>query len=336
MIVLHKVDLSKFDLRTDLIIENDIKNIKNNHYECNDILVDDIILNKNNSLGKKEGKYVTISFNDITDSNSFNNVLSIFKKEFKKVMEYCKIKDKDKCLIIGLGNRKIISDALGSKCLENIIVTRHLYLLNDVDEKYRNTSILEPSVLGVTGIDSFEIIKTTIEEIKPDFVIAIDSLCAADIKRLTKTIQITSAGITPGSGIGNTRCELSDKTLGIKVIAVGVPTVVDSTVIVSDTIKYLLKKISYLKNSTSITDKLKPINKINYLNNEKELEENEKKEVLGYIGLLNNEELKSLIWEVLTPIEANMIVTVKEIDFIMDKLSKLLSEGINKVIHRID
>ena len=333
---MHKVDLSKFDLRTDLIIENDIKNIKNNHYECNDILVDDIILNKNNSLAKKEGKYVTISFNDITDSNSFNNVLSIFKKEFKKVMEYCKIKDKDKCLIIGLGNRKIISDALGSKCLENIIVTRHLYLLNDVDEKYRNTSILEPSVLGVTGIDSFEIIKTTIEEIKPDFVIAIDSLCAADIKRLTKTIQITSAGITPGSGIGNTRCELSDKTLGIKVIAVGVPTVVDSTVIVSDTIKYLLKKISYLKNSTSITDKLKPINKINYLNNEKELEENEKKEVLGYIGLLNNEELKSLIWEVLTPIEANMIVTVKEIDFIMDKLSKLLSEGINKVIHRID
>ena len=333
---MHKVDLSKFDLRTDLIIENDIKNIKNNHYECNDILVDDIILNKNNSLAKKEGKYVTISFNDITDSNSFNNVLSIFKKEFKKVMEYCKIKDKDKCLIIGLGNRKIISDALGSKCLENIIVTRHLYLLNDVDEKYRNTSILEPSVLGVTGIDSFEIIKTTIEEIKPDFVIAIDSLCAADIKRLTKTIQITSAGITPGSGIGNTRCELSDKTLGIKVIAVGVPTVVDSTVIVSDTIKYLLKKISYLKNSTSITDKLKPINKINYLNNEKELEENEKKEVLGYIGLLNNEELKSLIWEVLTPIEANMIVTVKEIDFIVDKLSKLLSEGINKVIHRID
>ena len=333
---MHKVDLSKFDLRTDLIIENDIKNIKNNHYECNDILVDDIILNKNNFLGKKEGKYVTISFNDITDSNSFNNVLNIFKKEFKKVMEYCKIKDKDKCLIIGLGNRKIISDALGSKCLENIIVTRHLYLLNDVDEKYRNTSILEPSVLGVTGIDSFEIIKTTIEEIKPNFVIAIDSLCAADIKRLTKTIQITSAGITPGSGIGNTRCELSDKTLGIKVIAVGVPTVVDSTVIVSDTIKYLLKKISYLKNSTSITDKLKPINKINYLNNEKELEENEKKEVLGYIGLLNNEELKSLIWEVLTPIEANMIVTVKEIDFIMDKLSKLLSEGINKVIHRID
>ena len=157
-----------------------------------------------------------------------------------------------------------------------------------------------------------------------------------NIKRLTKTIQITSTGITPGSGIGNTRCELSYETLGIKTIAIGVPTVVDSTVIVSDTIKYLLKKISYLKNNNKITDKLKPINKIKYLDNEKDLEDNEKKEVLGYIGLLNNEELKSLIWEVLSPIEANMIVTVKEIDFIMDKLSKLLSEGINKVIHHID
>ena len=333
---MHKVDLSKFDLRTDLIIENDINRINNHHYEYGDISVDDILLKKNNSLGKKAGKYVTISYKDITDSDNFNKVLNVFKKELIKVMEYCHIKDNDKCLIIGLGNRKIISDALGSKCLEDIIVTRHLYLLNNVDKRYRNTAILEPNVIGVTGIDSFEIIKKTIEEIKPDFVIAIDSLCAADIKRLTKTIQITSSGITPGSGIGNTRCELSRETLGINTIAIGVPTVVDSTVIVSDTIQYLLKKISYLKNSHSITDKLKPINKINYLNNEKELNEGEKKEVLGYIGLLNNNELKSLIWEVLSPIEANMIVTVKEIDFIMDKLGKLLSEGINKVIHHID
>ena len=211
-----------------------------------------------------------------------------------------------------------------------------MYLLNDVDKKYRNTAILEPNVMGVTGIDSFEIIKKTIEEIKPEFIIAIDSLCAADIRRLNKTIQITSSGITPGSGIGNMRNELSYDTLGTKVIAIGVPTVVDSSVIVSDTIKYLLQKISYLKNEQNITDKLKPINKINYLKNKVELNDLEKKEVLGYIGLLNNEELKSLIWEVLSPLEANMIVTVKEIDFIMDKLSKLISTGINKAIHDID
>ena len=180
------------------------------------------------------------------------------------------------------------------------------------------------------------IIKKTVEEIKPDFIIAIDSLCAIDISRLNKTIQITTSGITPGSGIGNDRCELSFETLNTKVIAIGVPTVVDSVVIVADTIKYILKKISYLKNNNNKLDKLKPINKINYLNTNKELDNNEKKEVLGYIGLLNNTELKSLIWEVLSPIEANMIVTTKEIDFIIDKLSKLICEGINKVIHDID
>ena len=101
--------------------------------------------------------------------------------------------------------------------------------------------------MGVTGIDSFDIIKNIVDEIKPDFVIAIDSLCAIDIQRLNKTIQITTSGITPGSGIGNTRNELSFNTLKTKVIAIGVPTVVDSTVIVADTIKYLFKKISFLK-----------------------------------------------------------------------------------------
>ena len=317
--IMHEIDLSNFDLRTDLIIEKDITNIKSNQYNYDDIIVDDIVLKKNNRINKKEGKYITISFKDITDSNNYNKVLKVFINELDNVMKYCKIKEKDTCLIIGLGNNKIISDALGSKSLENIIVTRHMYLLNDVDKKYRNVAILEPNVMGVTGIDSFEIIKNTIKEIKPDFVIAIDSLCAADIRRLNKTIQITSTGITPGSGIGNTRTELSKDTLGIDVIAIGVPTVVESTVIVSDTFKYLFKKISYLKNSHNITDKLKPINKINYLNNKYELSEEEKKEILGIIGLLDVNELKSLIWEVLTPLEANMIVTVKEIDFIIGK-----------------
>ena len=333
---MHKVNLSNFDLRTDLIIENNISNIKSDSYNYKDIKVESIILKKNNSLNKKAGKYVTISFNDVTDSENYSNLLKILVDELKKILNYCHIKENDTCLIIGLGNPNIISDALGSKTLENIIVTRHLYLLNNVDKKYRNTSILEPNVMGITGIDSFEIIKNVVDSIKPDFVIAIDSLCAADIRRLNKTIQITSSGITPGSGIGNSREELSFDTLGRKVIAIGIPTVVDSTVIVSDTIKYLLKKISYLKNNHNKIDKLKPINKINYIDDNTELENREKQEILGYIGLLNNNELKSLIWEVLSPIEANMIVTTKEIDFIIDKLSKLISDGINKSLHYLD
>lgn len=333
---MHKIDLSNFDLRTDLIIEQDIKNVKSNKYLYKDIVVEDIILKKNNKLGKKEGKYVTISFKDITDSDNYNKVLEVLEKELLKVFKYYKIKENDTCLVIGLGNSKIISDALGSKTIENIIVTRHLYLLNNVDLRYRNVSILEPNVMGVTGIDSYEIIKNTIDEIKPNFVIAIDSLCAADIKRLNKTIQITTSGITPGSGIGNTRKELSFDTLGVKVIAIGVPTVVDSTVIVSDTLKYILKKVSYLKNNYKKIDKLKPIDKINYFDIKEDLDEKEKKEILGYIGLLDSIELKKLVWEVLSPVETNMIVTVKEIDFIIDKLCHLISDGINKVIHHID
>lgn len=333
---MHKIDLSKFDLRTDLIVEENIKNIKSSKFNYDDITVEDIILNKNNKLGKKEGKYVTISFKDITDYGNYQKVLKVFQSQLRKVLEYSKIKKNDSCLIIGLGNPKIISDALGSKTIEKIIVTRHLYLLNNVDQKYRNVSIIEPNVMGVTGIDSFEIIKNTIKEIKPDFVIAIDSLCAIDMQRLNKTIQITTSGITPGSGIGNSRCELSKDTLGVKIIAIGVPTVVDSSVIVSDTINYLFKKISYLKYNNRIIDKLKPIDKINYLDNKIELQEDEKKEIFGYIGLLNNNELKRLIWEVLSPLESNMIVTVKEIDFIIEKLCHLLSDGINNVVHHLD
>ncbi len=333
---MHEVDLSKFDLRTDLIIENDLKNVVNNHYSDNGIEVDDIVLKRNNSLHKKQGKYVTISFKDITDSLNYHHVLEVFKKELSNMLDYCKIKSDATCLVIGIGNSKIVSDALGSKSLNNIIVTRHMYLIGNVDKKYRNVSILEPNVLGVTGIDSFEIIKNVVKEIKPDFVIAIDSLCARTIERLNCTIQITSTGITPGSGIGNSKEELSLRTLNVPVIAIGVPTVVEASVIVSDTINYLLKKISYMKNNVNnLKDKLKPINKINYLNGVNELSQEEKQEVLGYIGMLSENDLKSLIWEVLTPINANMIVTTKEIDFIMEKTSKLISEGINKTLHRI-
>jgi len=334
---MHSVDLSKYDIRTDLVIEKVSSDMLNNHYEENGVGVDDIILLENNILGKKSGKYITISFNDVTDQNNYKNVLSVLKKEFSNMLYFTKIKDSDTCLIIGLGNRDIISDALGNRTLKNIIVTRPMYLINDYDKRYRNVSILEPNVIGVTGVESFDIIEGVIKKIKPDFVIAIDSLCASNINRLNKTIQISNSGISPGSGIGNNKKELSLETLGIPVIAVGVPTVVDSTVIVSDTINYIMKKISYLKdNMNNNLDKLKPVNKINYLKDEHELSSEEKKEILGYIGLLDDDKLKNLVWEVLSPINSNMIVTTKEIDFVVDKLGLLISECLNDCLHKVE
>ena len=334
---MHSVDLSKYDIRTDLIIEKASSDMLNNHYEENGVSVDDIILLENNILNKTPGKYITISFNDVTDQNNYKKVLSVLKKEFSNMLDFTKIKDSDTCLIIGLGNRDIISDALGNRTLKNIIVTRPLYLINDYDKRYRNVSILEPNVLGVTGVESFDIIEGVIKKIKPDFVIAIDSLCASNINRLNKTIQISNSGISPGSGIGNNKKELSLETLGIPVIAIGVPTVVDSSVIVSDTINYIMKKISYLKdNMNNNLDKLKPVNKINYLKDEHELSSEEKKEILGYIGLLDDDKLKNLVWEVLSPINSNMIVTTKEIDFIVDKLGLLISDCLNDCLHKIE
>ena len=334
---MHSVDLSKYDIRTDLIIEKASSDMLNNHYEENGVSVDDIILLENNILNKTPGKYITISFNDVTDQNNYKKVLSVLKKEFAKMLDFTKIKDSDTCLIIGLGNRDIISDALGNRTLKNIIVTRPLYLINDYDKRYRNVSILEPNVLGVTGVESFDIIEGVIKKIKPDFIIAIDSLCASNINRLNKTIQISNSGISPGSGIGNNKKELSLETLGIPVIAIGVPTVVDSSVIVSDTINYIMKKISYLKdNMNNNLDKLKPVNKINYLKDEHELSSEEKKEILGYIGLLDDDKLKNLVWEVLSPINSNMIVTTKEIDFIVDKLGLLISDCLNDCLHKIE
>ena len=227
---------------------------------------------------------------------------------------------------------KSTPDSLGYETVKNIIVTRHLYELGEVDKKYRNVSVLEPNVIGNTGIESRDIIMGVIKETTPDFIIAIDSLSASNIERIQKTIQITNTGIQPGSGIGNNRGELSIDTIKIPVIAIGVPTVVSSAVIVHDTINYLIKKVSYHKKNF-LKDKLTPSYNINYLKASEDLTIEEKKELLGLVGGLNEDEIKELIYEVLNPIGYNLIVSTKEIDFIIEKLGKLLGDGLNAVLH---
>ena len=325
---MHKVDLSKYSLRSDLIIENKDNYKIIEEYENNKVKVSN--LEDNNS-----GRYITISFDDITDSLNYSNVKTVVINEIKKILEKEKISKEMSALIIGLGNINSTPDALGSKVIQKIIVTRHLYLLNDYDPKYRNVSSFIPGVMGNSGIETADIIKALVDKIKPDFVIAIDSLCASSISRINKTIQLTNTGIHPGSGIGNNRIEISKRTIGIPVIAIGVPTVVNSVVIVHDTIEYLMKKVSYLKKEQPLSDKLIPINKIKYYETENNLTEKEKQDLLGYFGLLSEDDKKKLFYEILSPIDSLMIVTVNEIDFIIDKLSNLLSESLNKSLHQI-
>ena len=151
------------------------------------------------------------------------------------MLKYKKIKNDDSCLIIGLGNEKSTPDSLGPCVIKNIIVTSYLFNNNiEVEKGFRNVSAFAPGVTGVTGIETFDIVSSIIEKIKPDFLIVIDALKACKINRLNKTIQITDAGISPGSGINNKRKEISFETINIPVISIGVPTVVDTNTIISE------------------------------------------------------------------------------------------------------
>jgi len=334
-------DLKQYTIRTDLLVDifdtNQIEEgIISDLREKNDIQILEVTITKeNNKLNKKKGKYITISYKDVTDKVNIKHLEEVIIEELKKLLLSLNITEDKKCLVVGLGNRKSTPDALGPKTVEQIIVTRYLYEIEEieVDPNYRNVASLIPGVTGNTGIESSDIVSGIIDKIKPDFVIVIDALASSSMDRVNKTIQITDSGIHPGSGVYNNRKELSYETLNIPVISIGVPTVIEAFVLVSDTIQYLLKHFSYNKENYQ-KNKLIPVTMRNYENHSNELSQEEKIKLLGEIGNLNEEEIKELIFEVLTPIGYNMMVTPKEIDFIMDKTSEVLANSINKTLHK--
>lgn len=337
----HEIDLQKYQIRTDLAIDlinkkGDIKGIKSSIKIIDNIKVTDVHIDDEGSkaINKKPGNYITIEFNDITDYNNGKKVEEIFSKELRKILENNTIKQEDSCLIVGLGNSNSTPDSLGPKSIENVIVTNHLFVYGEVEEGFRKTFALTPGVMGSTGIETSELIKSVVEAIKPNFILAVDALASQSIERVNKTIQMTDTGIHPGSGVGNSRKELSKETLNIPVIAIGIPTVVDAVTIVSDTINYMFKHYSYNKsNINNPVNKLIPSTSLNYLNKEINVTDEDKKTLMGVIGSLETEEIKQLIFEVLTPIGYNLMVTPKEVDFLMDKLSNIVGNGINIAIH---
>ena len=260
---MHEIDLNKKDLRTDLILEKQYKNLESKTTKYKDI---EIITTK-----YKNNNYTTIYFNDATDKDNYLNLEKVLIKELKK---YINIKENDTILVVGLGNSKSTPDALGPSTIDDILVTRHLKLLNVLDKDYSVVSTFKPSVMGTTGIESIDLIKNIIKDIKATKVIAIDALKASKIERLVKTIQITDSGIHPGSGINNNRGEVSKNTMKTDVISIGIPTVVD--------IKTILESIL-----------------------EEEIE-----------------------------LDKNLILTPTDIDYQIEKLSKLLSISINKTLHK--
>ena len=329
----HNVDLSKFEVRTDLAIELVDEGIKSK--KIGDIKVTDITLDakKGEQIGKKAGKYITIEFPDITDYDNSEQIKTIFGKELNNLLKTIKVNDESTCLVIGLGNEKTTPDAVGPLVISKTIVTNHLYVYGQLEEGFRRVWAISPGVMGETGMETSDLIKGIVETIKPDFVITVDALASSSIERVNKTIQMTDAGINPGSGVGNKRKEISVDTIGVPVLAIGVPTVVDAASIVSDMINYMYKHFAYTKeNYDNPAEKLKM--GVNYLNKNVEILDSDKKNLFGLVGTLSNEEVKSLIYEILTPIGYNLMVTPKEEDFVVEKISEVISGGINKALHK--
>lgn len=336
----NKINLSKYNIRTDLIVDvidnNSNINRETDTYDGVKITRVEVEKDMEEELNKKKGTYITIEFDDVTNYEDREKIGKCFENEIKKLLNKFNIKDDDDCLIIGLGNEKSTPDALGPLSVKNILVTRHLFILNtNHKEGLRSVSAVIPDVMGNTGIETSDIIKSIVNTINPKFIITIDALASSSINRLNKTIQMTDTGIHPGSGIGNSRKEINKDTIGVPVIAIGVPTVVESSIIVNDTIKYLLKHISYIKNNFS-KSKLTYTKFGNYLDKIKnsDLSQEEKKEILGMIGELSEEDKLSLINEVLTSINYNLMVTNTEIDYLILKLSEIIANSLNNALHR--
>ena len=330
------IDLGKYEVRTDLISESlsNIDDYKREVTKDKDITIETIMLDNDKAqmIGKKAGVYKTISFLDATDEDNYQDLLEVVAQEIKKMLDIMEIKDNYSCLIIGLGNRKSTADAIGPLMIDKIKITRQIVNLKlPLSDKYRVISSFVPGVMGVTGIETSDIIVALKEKVKPDFMIVVDSLKASVIDRVNKTIQLTNTGITPGSGLLSNREEISEEVLKIPVLAIGIPTVLEAATIVSNTINYLYKHFSYEKeNINNQKLKLIPVNNRNYKDHQHDLSTLEKEKVLGLLGSLKENELEELIKEVLIPLGYNYLVTPKDIDEEVLKLSSLLADAINK------
>ncbi len=311
-------DTQKFNFRTDLAserrdlykkansIEDEISGIESTKEEINDkIAVERVkITNEEGekAIGKPKGNYITIDIKQLklAQDEDIEKSAEALSKELSSVID-THIGKQDEILVVGLGNIYVTPDALGPKVINEIEVTRHImkYLPQYVEEGTRMVSAISPGVLGTTGIETLEIIKGIVDNIHPKLVIVIDALASRSIERISSTVQLSDTGIIPGAGVGNKRTEISQATLGIPVVAIGIPTVVETAVLVNDSLDLFITKLQEEAKSND------------YLNQLKEQD--------------NYEQIK----EALLPKDYNLIVTPKEIDDLIENMSEVVAKGIN-------
>ena len=201
-------------------------------------------------------------------------------------------------LVVGLGNRRVTADALGPRVVDATLVTRHLqkHLPESLSERVRPVSAVAPGVLGITGMETAEVVKGIVRHVNPAAVIAVDALAARESGRICSTVQIADTGIAPGSGVGNCRMGITQATLGVPVIAIGVPMVVYAATIARDALSYLVSDVQ---------------------------EDADNKEQV----------VDALIERVVTEQLGDLVVTPREVDALIDHMSEIVAAGINQALH---
>lgn len=213
------------------------------------------------AMGRPQGIYITLEAPNMSvpDEDYHREISAELSRHLKKLLP---VKEDMKVLVVGLGNREITPDALGPDVVSNLRITRHIikeYGVQGMGEEHAHSvSGIAPGVMAQTGMETMEIIRGVIEETQPDVVIAVDALAARSIRRLNRTIQITDTGIHPGSGVGNHRTGLTEETLGVKVIGIGVPTVVDGATIVHDAMAHLLDTLEETEKKEFLEEMIAP------------------------------------------------------------------------------
>ena len=245
-------------------------------------------------LCKPMGRYVTISLDALVrrEEDAFRRACGVLAREIRTQLA---MEPEESVLVVGLGNPDITPDAVGPLAAECVLVTRHLKTrLPEEFAAFRPVSVFRTGVLGTTGIESAALVRGVVSLVRPDRVIAVDALSAREAARLCRAVQVTDAGIVPGSGVGNARSALTEETLGVPVVAVGVPTVVDAATIVSDAMTEFISALS-----------------------------------LSDLQKLDERERQELARELLSPQLNGLFVTPKNIDDSIKNLSFLISEGLN-------
>ncbi|MDD3413412.1 MAG: GPR endopeptidase [Lachnospiraceae bacterium] len=257
--------MSEYPVRTDLALEArekvqekqpDLRGVRveEEFLKDTEIQVTKVIVESKNGakeLGKPMGTYITLEAPNMTEpDDDYHREIS---KELAKQMKELLPRDNNmSVLVVGLGNREVTPDALGPNVINNMMITRHLIKefgkAAYEEEKANLISGIVPGVMAQTGMETAEILRGVIKETKPDLVIAVDALAARSTKRLNRTIQITNTGIHPGSGVGNYRNAITEESLGVPVIAIGIPTVVDAATIVNDAMENMLSAQATLNN----------------------------------------------------------------------------------------